>query len=137
MPKTVHIYTDGGSRGNPGPAAIGLVIKDAQGTLLRSYGEYIGETTNNQAEYRALLKALELAVEMGAQEAECFMDSELLCKQMRREYKVKDPGLQKLFIQVWNLAMKFKKITYSHIRREFNTEADAVLNEVLDGRQGR
>lgn len=137
MRNIIQTYTDGGARGNPGPAAIGVVIKDEQGTTLRTHAEYIGETTNNQAEYRALIKALELAQEYHPQEVRCFLDSELLVKQMRQEYRVKEPGLQKLFVQAWNAALKFKKITYTHVRRELNTEADAALNKVLDAHAGK
>jgi len=130
--KLIKTYTDGGSRGNPGPAAIGVVLKDEAGKNLTTFKEYIGETTNNQAEYKALVKALELAREFEAEEVVCYLDSELVVKQMRREYKVKDVGLSQLFVLVWNLSLGFKKISFHHIRREFNSEADALVNEALD-----
>lgn len=124
------LFTDGGARGNPGPAAIGgvLTIKDKNFT----FSEYIGETTNNQAEYRALLKGLELALEHKVEELACFLDSELVVKQINKEYRVKDSELAKLFVKIWNLAQKFKKITFSHVPREMNKQADKLVNEALD-----
>ncbi len=128
----VRTYTDGGSRGNPGPAAIGAVVEIIATGERHEYKRYIGETTNNQAEYQALLLALERAKELGAKEVECRLDSELVVKQMRGEYKVKDPELGKLFIRIHNLITDFRKITYTHIRREFNKDADRLVNEALD-----
>ncbi len=125
-------HTDGGSRGNPGPAATGIVIKNEAGEILSHYGEYLGNQTNNFAEYSALLSALKKAKELGATEVDCVLDSELVVKQMRREYKVKEPTLQKLFIQVYNVAAQFKKVTYRHTLRAGNKEADAEVNKVLD-----
>ncbi len=126
------IYTDGGARGNPGPAAIGVVIKDASGKTITKYGEYLGKQTNNYAEYSALISGLKKTKELGATEVECILDSELVTKQMKREYKVKEPTLQKLFIQAFNLASAFKKVSYTHILREKNKEADKMVNEALD-----
>lgn len=128
-------FTDGGARGNPGPAAAGMVIKNEAGETLAAYGEYLGRQTNNFAEYSALLSALKKAKELGATEVDCVLDSELVVKQMRGEYRVKQPALQKLFVQVYNAAAQFKKISYRHIRRESNKEADAEVNKALD-RQG-
>ncbi len=125
-------YTDGGARGNPGPAATGIVIKNAAGEKLAAYGEYLGAQTNNFAEYSALISALKKAKELGATEVDCILDSELVVKQMRGEYKVKEPTLQKLFVQVYNLASQFKKISYRHILRHNNKEADAEVNKILD-----
>lgn len=127
MNKKLVIYTDGGARGNPGPAGIGVFIKD-----VGEYKEYIGETTNNQAEYRAVILALEKAKELGAEELEFFLDSELVVKQLNREYKVKNPDLAPLFLQIWNLNQGFKKVTFTHIRREQNKEADALVNKAID-----
>ncbi len=127
------IFTDGGARGNPGPAAIGVVIKDAAGKNVAAYGEYLGKQTNNYAEYSALISGLKKAKELGATEVECVLDSELVTKQMNRQYKVKEPTLQKLFIQTFNLASAFKKVSYRHILREGNKEADRLVNEALDG----
>lgn len=129
-------YTDGGARGNPGPAGIGIIIKNEKGELVEEFGRYIGETTNNQAEYRALLAALERCRELGAKEVECRLDSELVVKQMRREYKVKDPGLASIFVQVWNVMIHFKKVTFHHIPRERNKEADKMVNDALDRHTG-
>jgi ribonuclease HI len=127
------INTDGGSRGNPGPAAIGVVIKDEKGKVLKKEKRCIGKTTNNQAEYQAVVHALEHAKELGGTELEFFLDSELVVKQLKGEYKVKDAGIALQFLKIHNLAINFKKITYKHIRREFNSEADALVNEALDG----
>lgn len=126
------IFTDGGARGNPGPAATGVVIKNEKGKTLASYGEYLGAQTNNYAEYSAVISGLKKAKELGAVEVECIMDSELVMKQMRREYKVKEPTLQKLFIRAYNAASQFKKVTYKHTRRENNKAADAEVNKILD-----
>ena len=125
-------FTDGGARGNPGPAAAGIVIKNESGATVESFGVYLGEKTNNFAEYTALIEALEKTNNLGATEVECFLDSELVVKQMRREYKVKEPDLQKLFIKAFNAASKFKKVSYRHIPREKNREADAEVNKTLD-----
>lgn len=126
------IYTDGGARGNPGPAAIGVVIKNETGKTLFSYGEYLGEQTNNFAEYSALISGLKKAAEIGATEVECFLDSELVVKQMNRQYKVKEQTLQKLFVAAYNAAARFKKVAYCHVPREKNKEADKMVNETLD-----
>lgn len=127
-------YSDGGARGNPGPAAYGVVIKDADGKLVKQHGRYIGETTNNQAEYRGLIDALEHAQQFGATEVECYLDSELLVKQMKGEYRVKDPELAKLYVRVHNLMVMIGKVSFTHIRRALNKEADAFVNKALDER---
>lgn len=127
MNKKLTIYTDGGARGNPGPAGIGVFVKD-----VGEYKEYIGKTTNNQAEYKAVILALEKAKELGAEELDFFLDSELVVKQLKREYKVKHPDLAPLFLKVWNLSMGFKKVTFTHVRREQNKEADRLVNEAID-----
>lgn len=126
------IFSDGGARGNPGPAATGVIIKNTNGETIQAFGEYLGEQTNNYAEYSALIAGLKKAKELKATEVECVLDSELVVKQMNREYKVKEPTLQKLFIQAWNSASVFKKITYRHTLRENNKEADAILNKILN-----
>lgn len=126
------IFSDGGARGNPGPSATGIVIKNTSGETLAEFGEYLGEQTNNYAEYSALISGLKKAKEMNATEVECILDSELVVKQMNREYKVKEPTLQKLFIKAWNSASAFKKVSYRHTMRENNKEADAILNKILD-----
>lgn len=129
------IQTDGGARGNPGPAAAGVVIKNETGKIISEYGEYLGEQTNNYAEYCALISALKKAKELGATEADCILDSELVTKQMRGEYKVREPGLQKLFVQAYNAAAAFKKVTYRHTLRSGNKEADIWVNKILDERK--
>jgi ribonuclease HI len=128
----VTTFTDGGARGNPGPAATGVVIKDDTNKTIDAYGEYLGEQTNNFAEYSALISALKRAKELGATEVECILDSELVTKQMQGLYKVREPSLQKLFIQAYNAAAQFKKVKYRHTLRENNKEADAEVNKILD-----
>ena len=130
----VRVFTDGGARGNPGPAGIGVVIQDASGKQLEAFGEYLGETTNNQAEYRAMVAALTRAKAMGATEVAAFADSALLVKQLHREYRVKNAGLAPLFVQVWNLAQSFASCTFRHVRREQNKGADAMVNAAIDAR---
>ena len=130
--KKLIIHTDGGARGNPGPAAIGAVLKDAAGILVAEISEYIGETTNNQAEYRAVVAAIEAAKKLGAEELDFFLDSELVVKQLNRQYKVRDKDLAPLFMKIYNAAMGFKKVTFKHVRREMNAEADKLVNEALD-----
>lgn len=125
------IFTDGGARGNPGPAGIGVVIK-SDGKTVKAYGKYIGETTNNQAEYQALISALESAKVMGATEIQLFMDSELIVKQLKGEYRVRDAGLAPLYLKVHNLRAEFSKFFVSHVPREKNKEADKLVNDALD-----
>lgn len=131
------LYTDGGARGNPGPAAAGVVIKDEEEKVLSAFGRYLGKATNNQAEYQALIFGLEEALKMDAGEAKCFLDSELLVKQLNLQYRVRDKGLAPLFLKAWNLAAKFKKISFHHIPREKNKEADMIVNETLNNRQSK
>ena len=128
----ITTFTDGGARGNPGPAAIGVVIKDENNHTIDAYGEYLGEQTNNFAEYSALISALKRSKELGATEVECVLDSELVTKQMQGLYKVRESNLQKLFIQAYNAATQFKKVKYRHVLREKNKEADAEVNKILD-----
>ena len=134
MPKysKLIIYTDGGARGNPGPAGIGAVLYDEKKNIIAEVSEFIGKTTNNQAEYRAVIAALKKARELGAQEIALYLDSELVCEQLNQNYKVKNKNLAPLFVQAWNLSLGFKKITYTHIRREQNTEADELANQAMD-----
>lgn len=126
------INTDGGSRGNPGPAGIGVVIKNEAGKVLFEKGKCIGNTTNNQAEYQAVVWAMEKAEELGGTELEFRLDSELVVKQLKGEYKVKDAGLAQQFLKIFNLRNKFKTISFRHVRRELNVQADAMVNEALD-----
>ncbi|NUM25298.1 MAG: ribonuclease HI family protein [Candidatus Buchananbacteria bacterium] len=124
------IHTDGGARGNPGPAGIGVVIEINGQT--HHFKKFIGETTNNQAEYQAVILALEKAKELGVEEIDLFLDSELVQQQLVQKYKVKNVDLAPLFVKVWNLAMGFKKVRYTHVRRADNKAADRLVNEVLD-----
>jgi ribonuclease HI len=132
----VTLHTDGGARGNPGPAGIGAVIHDLNGKQLKAIKEYIGETTNNQAEYRALLRGLAEAAAMGAEKITCYLDSELVVKQLNGQYKIKEPGLQELAMDVIRLKQKFKEISFKHVRREQNSAADKLVNEALDEETG-
>ena len=126
------LWTDGGARGNPGPAAYGYVLEAEDGTVLASHGEAIGTATNNVAEYRALIAGLEKAAEVGVDELEVVSDSELLVKQMRREYKVKNETLRGLFEQASVLADRLGSVRYTAVRREHNELADRLVNEALD-----
>ncbi len=129
--KLARLFTDGGARGNPGPAAIGGVLY-LSGKKIESFSQFIGETTNNQAEYQALIYGLESALKHKIEELDCFLDSELVVKQLNKEYKVKDKDLAKVFVRIWNLSLKFKKIQFSHIPRSQNKEADRLVNLALD-----
>lgn len=131
--KKYILFTDGGSRGNPGPGAIGGVVFDVTGKdILQTISEAIGYTTNNQAEYRALLAGLKMCRTLQADEVECRLDSQLVVKQMRHEYKVKDRDLAPLFVEAMNLCQSFSKVTFIHIPREQNKQADALVNQALD-----
>lgn len=132
MAQTLFLYTDGGSRGNPGPSATGIVIKNEDGDVLANYGEYLGEQTNNYAEYMAAISALKKAKELGAKEVELIVDSKLVCEQLNRNWKVKHPNIQPLFVKAWNAMQEFKKVKIKHTLREGNKEADAVVNNILD-----
>ncbi len=126
------LFTDGGSRGNPGPAAYAFVLEAEDGTVLDARGETIGVATNNVAEYSALVAGLERAAEVGVDELEVVSDSELLVKQMRGEYKVKNRALQELFLDASRLARKIQRVKYTAVRREHNELADSLVNEALD-----
>ena len=127
-----RLSTDGGARGNPGPAAFGYVLETEDGTVLDARGERIGVATNNVAEYRALVAGLEKALELGLDEVEVVSDSELLVKQMRGEYKVKNAALRKLSLDATRLARALGAVTYTAVRREHNELADRLVNEALD-----
>ena len=126
------IYTDGGARGNPGPSGIGAVILDDKKNLIAEISEYIGEATNNQAEYRAVVAAIKKAKELGAMEIQFYLDSQLVVEQLNGNYKVKNKGLQPLFVSIYNDSLSFKKVSYSHIPREQNKEADKLANMAMD-----
>ena len=126
------LSTDGGARGNPGPAAYGYVLEAEDGTVLAAHGEAIGEATNNVAEYRALVAGLEKAVELGVDELEVVSDSELVVKQMRGEYKVKNEVLRELKEAAANVAERLRSVRYTAVRREHNELADRLVNDALD-----
>ena len=133
---TVKLFTDGGSRGNPGPAGIGAVIFDEDNNCLGEVSEYIGRATNNEAEYRSLIEGLKKAQEVGVQDIEVLMDSQLVVKQILGEYRVKNAGLRPLFLEALELSKQFDKFTITHVRREYNTEADKLVNQALDASAG-
>ena len=136
--KKLIVYTDGGSRGNPGPSALGAVLVDEKGSILEKYGQVLGTMTNNQAEYQAVIFALKKVKALfGAKVVEKMAieirsDSELLISQLQGKFKILDEEIQKLFIAVWNLKIDFKKVEFIQIPREQNREADWLANEALD-----
>ncbi len=130
----VTLFTDGGSRGNPGPAASGYVIydHDNENAVLVEEGVYLGEATNNQAEYKAIVFGLTKAKEIGATHVDVYMDTQLAERQLNGHYKVKDQKLAKLFLEVVNLKHSFKAVSFHHVPREENKAADAMVNKALD-----
>ncbi|MBI3442825.1 MAG: ribonuclease HI family protein [Candidatus Sungbacteria bacterium] len=137
----IIIYTDGGSRGNPGPAAIGVAIYDKAGHMLKSYGKAVGIATNNEAEYGAVIFALEKVRALFGKEkikemqCEVRMDSELVMRQLNGKYKIEQEHLFPLFIKVWNLRVDFGRLAFAHVPREQNREADRLVNQALDSEQ--
>jgi ribonuclease HI len=127
-----RLWTDGGARGNPGPAAFAYVLEAEDGTVLDARGEAIGVATNNVAEYSALVAGLERAAEAGVRELEVRSDSELMVKQMRGEYRVKNADLRVLFLEASRAARAVGRVSYTHVRREHNELADRLVNEALD-----
>ena len=136
MNETLTLFTDGGSRGNPGPSALGAVLFDQHGNVVKEISEYLGITTNNQAEYRAVIAGLKAAKELGATRVDCKMDSLLVVKQMNREWKVKDVNIAPLVVELHNLGVEIGTVTYTHVRREYNKHADALVNKALDAQVG-
>ena len=126
------LWTDGGARGNPGPAASAFVLEAEDGTVLEARGEAIGIATNNVAEYSALVAGLRRAAELGVVELELRSDSELMVKQMRGEYRVKNKDLRDLFLDASRAAREVGRVTYTHVRREHNELADRLVNDALD-----
>jgi ribonuclease HI len=126
------LFTDGGARGNPGPAAYGYVVESEDGHVLAAHGETIGRATNNVAEYSGLVAGMEKAAELGVRELEVISDSELLVKQMRGDYRVKNDALRELWEQASDLEGRFGKVRYTAVRREHNELADQLVNEALD-----
>ncbi len=131
MKLTVNV--DGGARGNPGPAAIGVVIRDPDGLIIDEHGERIGKATNNVAEYRALIRGIERATELGATELDLVGDSELVVRQIEGRYKVKKPDLKPLHAEAKQALSAFDDWSIRHVRREMNSDADRLVNEALDG----
>jgi ribonuclease HI len=129
----VVVNVDGGARGNPGPAAIAAVVQDAGGGMLEERGERIGRATNNVAEYKALLLGIARADALGADEIELVGDSELIVKQVKGEYKVRDATMRELHAEVEKALQGFDSWSIRHVRREHNAEADRLVNQVLDG----
>jgi len=136
--KKIIIYTDGGSRGNPGPAAIGVVFCNEKGQTIKDYSKFLGKKTNNEAEYEAVIFALKKFKQLFGKkiaknsEVELKSDSELLVKQLKGEYKILDSKIQALFLTTWNLKLDFKKVKFKAISREKNKQADRLVNEALD-----
>lgn len=128
------VHTDGGARGNPGPGGVGVVVHAPDGTLAAQGGAYLGAVTNNVAEYEALLWGLRAALALGARDVLVKADSELVIKQMRGEYRVKNEGLKPLFLQARELERRFEAVTFTHVRRADNAQADALANEAMDSR---
>ncbi len=134
MDMKLIIYTDGGSRGNPGPAAIAYLILDSSGKIMRESAKFIGTKTNNQAEYLALISALESAAELKGNQIVCEIDSQLVARQLNGEYEVKNPELKKLWQETRRLARKFAICTFNHVPRTETCiqEADRLVNQTLD-----
>jgi ribonuclease HI len=131
----LKIFTDGASRGNPGHAAIGIVIQDNNSRLLKEISDYIGVNTNNYAEYQAVLRALKEAKNLKADSVTLFSDSELVCRQLTGEYRVKSSNIRPLFSEVISIASQFQNFSVEHIRRELNSHADKLANAALDNRK--
>ncbi len=131
-PMRVRLFTDGGARGNPGPAAAAFVLEREDGSVLDARGDAIGVQTNNVAEYTALVNGLRRAGELGVAEVEVVSDSELMVKQMRGEYKIKNAALRELSLEVARLAREFERVSYTAVRREHNKLADQLVNDALD-----
>jgi ribonuclease HI len=131
----VVIFTDGASRGNPGPGAIGAIIKEQQGRHIAHISQAIGKTTNNQAEYQAIIAALEAAIRLGARQVELKSDSELVVKQLNGQYRVKKTTLKSLYQRVKELTNQFEDFTITHIPRQQNTEADKLANTAFKTKQ--
>jgi ribonuclease HI len=137
MSKVLRLYTDGGSRGNPGPAGLGIVIEDDRGMRLWGGHRYVGTATNNQAEYLALIEGLRKVAEWKPDALEVYMDSELVVKQVSGRYKVRSADLQPLHSQVVGLLRGFRRVNVSHVPRERNRGADALANRAMDEGTGK
>ncbi len=139
----VIIYTDGGSRGNPGPAGIGVIFTDEKGKVIKEYGQKIGRATNNEAEYEAVIFALQKAKllfgnkKAKTMEIEIRTDSEFLAKQLNGQYKILDRSIEQLFLKTWNLKIDFGRVVFKYIPRSENREADKLVNRALNYREER
>ena len=133
----IVINSDGGSRGNPGEAAIGVIIRDNSDNIIETYGKKIGKATNNMAEYEAIIQALTLATKYKAEELTCNLDSELVAKQLQGKYQVSSKLLKPLYITAKELERNFRKVTYKHVKREDEIQklADKIVNKTLDGKK--
>jgi len=129
---TYSLYTDGGARGNPGPGAVGVVLENEKGEAVYELSKYIGECTNNEAEYVALWTGLQMAASKEVKKIKVFVDSELVVKQVNGEYKVKNARLKKMSQRVKSLMSNFDEISFTHVKRSANKKADALVNEALD-----
>ncbi len=130
------LYTDGGSRNNPGPAAAGFVLKDGSGKILKKGGTFLGLATNNEAEYQALIAGLQAAKEFSPNHLDCFLDSSLVVNQLNGKFKIKEARLRELVFEVKKLELGFKSIRYQYVPREENKEPDAIVNQILDEKAG-
>ncbi len=128
----VSVHTDGGARGNPGPGAIGVVIKNEKKEKVREIGKFIGKSTNNEAEYKAVIEGLKACGEIGVEKAEFFIDSLLIVSQLNGNFKVKEPRMKSLFKEAKDVEKNIKLVKYTHVKREKNSEADKIVNDVLD-----
>ncbi len=128
----VSIHTDGGARGNPGPGAVGVVIKDSKGKVIKEIGKFIGRSTNNEAEYKAVIEGLSSCVNSEIKEIEFFIDSLLVASQLSGKFKIKEPRMRALYDKAKSLEKKFKSVQYTHVPRSKNLMADKIVNEVLD-----
>lgn len=141
--KKIIIFTDGGARGNPGPAAAGIVFCNEKGEIIKKYSEYLGDNlTNNEAEYQAMILGFKKFKQVFGKklsestEVQVKSDSELMVFQMQGLYKISEPNLQSLFLEAWNLKLDFKKVKFKAISRKKNVEADALVNEALRNKEG-
>lgn len=128
----LFIHTDGGARGNPGPGAIGVAVLNDQKKLVKEIGKFIGISTNNEAEYKAVVEGLKTCKEMGGKELKFFIDSLLVVSQLNGKFKIKEPRMKKFYLEIKELEKDFESVTYLHVPREKNYMADKIVNEVLD-----
>ncbi len=126
------VYTDGGARGNPGPGAVGVIVKDKNGKVVKEIGKFIGKATNNEAEYKAVMEGLKTCAKSGAENLDFYIDSLLVVNQLNGDFKVKDKKIRTFWNEVKTLEKNFKEVSYTHIPRTKNFQADRIVNDVLD-----